>query len=328
MTTSEFILGHSADDVEERRQELRKVGWALLAALVLHLVIGLAIALSSGWLSSPIAIEEDKPVELTLVDLPETPPVAEKNSMFMPTDESKASVEKPKDQTFESNANSIGASEMPATGEAPLPSQQGKDRPAVDLETHQASLANEGAQPQPSVAAQESPTPSIAPTPESTPISQAEELAMLTSTPTPSVQPSQAMKPKPPKSVYQPMKEQTRVSGAISNRGPARVNAVGTPLGRYQKIVQDAVGSHWYAYIQERNDLVNIGTLRLNFRIDPNGHAKDIKIVSNTSNESFANVCLQSIIEAQFPPIPEDVASTLPPEGLEFDDFTFTVYAN
>jgi hypothetical protein len=51
------------------------------------------------------------------------------------------------------------------------------------------------------------------------------------------------------------------------------------------------------------------------------------KIVSNSSNETFANVCLQSIIEIQLPPIPEEIASTLPPEGLE-EQITFTMFPN
>jgi outer membrane biosynthesis protein TonB len=326
MTTSEFILGHSADDLEERRQEARKIVWALLAALALHLVIGFAIALSSGFLSSPIQLDEDKPVELTLVDLP-TPAPVPKNSMFMETDESKASVEKPKEQTFESNANSIGASELPATGSLPIPSQEGKDRPQVDLETHAYSVASAGVQPQPSVQPQDSPSPSVAPTPQPTP-ADLDQLAMLRATPTPSVQPRTAATPQPPRSIYQPFKERTRLSGGITNRGAARVNAIGTPLGRYQKIVQDAVGSHWHAYTEEKRDLINIGTLRLSFRIDLSGHPQNVKIISNTSNEAFANVCLQSVIEAQFPPIPEDVASSLPPEGLQFDDFTFIIYPN
>ena len=43
---------------------------------------------------------------------------------------------------------------------------------------------------------------------------------------------------------------------------------------------------------------------------------KDLKVTENSSNETFANVCVQSVIEAHLPPIPEDVANTLPPEGL------------
>jgi hypothetical protein len=38
-------------------------------------------------------------------------------------------------------------------------------------------------------------------------------------------------------------------------------------------------------------------------------------------------VCLQSIIEVQLPPIPEDVANALPPEGLE-SEITFTTFSN
>ena len=321
MTTSEFILGHSADDLADRRDEARKIIWALLVAIALHFLIGLGIALSSGLFSSKIEVEEDKPAELTLVDLPT--PTVPKNSMFVETDESKASAEKPKEQTFESNANSIGASQAAATGSMPLPSQEGKDRPNMDLESHAYSAASQGAQPQPSVKPQESPQPSVAPTP-----SDAEQFAMLTSTPQPTPQPTASATPQRPNSIYQPYKEQTHVSGGISNRGPARVNAIGTPLGRYQKSVIDAVGSHWHAYTEEKRDLVNIGTLRLSFRIEPSGRVKDVKILSNTSNEAFANVCLQSIIASHFPPIPEDVASSLPPGGLEFDDFTFTIYAN
>ena len=99
MTTSEFIIGHSADDAADRKAEAHKILWALLAALAIHLVIGYCIATFSGVFSSPIQVEEDKPVELTFVDLGATPPVeAKKNSMFVETDESKASVEAPKEK--------------------------------------------------------------------------------------------------------------------------------------------------------------------------------------------------------------------------------------
>jgi outer membrane biosynthesis protein TonB len=327
MTTSEFILGHSADDAEERRQEARKVLWALLAALAIHLVIGYSIAVSSGLFSSPMQVEEDKPVELTFVDLGTPAPAVPKNSMFVETDESKQSPEQPKEKTFESNANSIGASELSATGGLPLPTQEGKDRPTMDLETHQSSLANDGAQPQPSAAPQETPSPSVAPTPQSTPISEAEQFAMLTSTPTPAIQPTVATTPQQRRSTYQPMKEQTRLSGSITNRGAPRVNAIGTPLGRYQKLLYDAVGSHWYSYVNGDNGLISIGTARLMFSVDREGHVKNLKVVQNSSNEAFANVCLRSVLEIQLPPIPEDVASTLPPDGLE-EQMTFTMFAN
>jgi outer membrane biosynthesis protein TonB len=326
-TATEFILGHSTDDSAERKKEARQIFWALLAALAIHLVIGYSIAISSGLFSSPMQVEQDKPVELTFVDLATPAPAAPKNSMFVETDESKQSADQPNEKTFESNANSIGASELAAAGGLPLPTQEGKDRPTMDLETHQYSLANEGAQPQPSARPQETPSPSVAPTPVATPISEADQFAMLTSTPMPSVQPTVATKLQPPKSSYQPMKEQTRLSGAINNRGAPRVNAIGTPLGRYQKLLYDAVGSRWYSYVNGDNGLISIGTARLMFSVDREGRVKNLKVLQNSSNEAFANVCLRSVLEIQLPPIPEDVASTLPPDGLE-EEMTFTMFAN
>jgi hypothetical protein len=127
--------------------------------------------------------------------------------------------------------------------------------------------------------------------------------------------------------VYQPLKERTRSAGSISNRGISSVNAVGTPLGRYEKMLHDAIGSRWYAYVGQKMDLISLGTTQVVFSVDRSGRVKHLKVASNSSNEAFANVCLQSIIEIQLPPIPEDVAATLPPEGLD-EQITFTMFPN
>src|SRR3982750_2379676 len=114
MSTAEvtFSVGELA---HERRTEARKVLWALLAAVVIHLIIGFLLALSSSVQSLPEL--EDKPVELTFVDTSPVIPVKPKNSMFMETDESRQTKEAPKEKTFESNANSIASSESDPTGE-------------------------------------------------------------------------------------------------------------------------------------------------------------------------------------------------------------------
>jgi outer membrane biosynthesis protein TonB len=325
-TTSEFMIGRSLDDAADRKEEARKVFWALLAAVFIHLLIGYSLATFSGVFSSAVPVEE-KPMELTIVDLATSAPVVPKNPMFMETDESKQSAEPPKVKTFESNANSIAASRLPATGEAPLPSQQGKDRPWVDVETHNYSLANEGARPQPSAPPQQTPQPSQAPQP--TPISEAEQFALLMAKPTaaPSVQPSVAPTPAQVRSSYQPLKEQTRIRGNISNRGISSVNAIGTPLGRYQKFLFDAIGSRWYASVEKHLDLFSIGTAQVVFRVDRGGRIQNLKVITNTSNELFANFCIQSVQEAQVPPMSDDLAATLPPDGLEVE-IPFTLYTN
>src|SRR2546423_15166959 len=105
MSTAEFIIGHSEDDATERKKETRKILFALLVALCIHLFIGYGLAVFGGLLYSPFSVsEEEKPIELTFVDL--ATPAPAKNTMFVPNDESKQT-EQPKEKTFESNANSI-----------------------------------------------------------------------------------------------------------------------------------------------------------------------------------------------------------------------------
>jgi outer membrane biosynthesis protein TonB len=325
MTTAEVMFSQAGDTLLDRKYEFRKVFLAFVAALLIHLAVAFGLAAFGGAFSSAPAIE-DKPAELTIVDL--APAAVPKNATFVENDESK-NAPAPPERTFESNANSIAASQLPATGELPVPSQEGKDRPAVDLETHRYSLANEGAQSQPNVVPNETPQPSARPqtTPQPTSVAEGEQFAMLTSTPQPTVQPSVAPNPQQPASTYRAEKQQTRLAGSITNRGAPSVNAVGTPLGRYQKMLYDAVGSRWYYYVNKQRDLVTIGTVRVVFSVDRDGKPKNLKVVANSSNASFANVCLQSVLEIQLPPMPEDVASSLPAEGLD-EEMSFTMYAN
>ena len=341
----------------EQTKERRTLVLAILISLLLHLVIGYSLA-AFGSAFTPTPPLEDKPVELSIVDLSATPPpLVPKNPPFMETAPSKESVEKPKEQTFESNANSIAASKLPATGDLPLPSQEGKERPYVELETHQFSLPTDGSKPQPeskSTVAPESKPPS-APTapPKAKPVETApattpepEQLAMLKSTPPPPIKapdetetapppvvapspPPAAPRPKPEQAAsnYQAQKEENRITGRLTNRGPSSVNAVGTPLGRYQKAVSDAIGSRWYYYMNSKMDLVSIGTAHIEAEVDAQGHVQKLRVVSNNANEAFANICLQSFQEAHIPPIPPDLIATLP-EGRMPIDFSFTAYAN
>ena len=319
MTTADIMFAQpgNPESLRDHEYDARTVLWALLAAIAIHLAVAFLLAAFSG-VFSPSAPMQEKPVELTFVDL--SP--ASKNSAFIETDESKKAPE-PKDKTFESNANSIGASELAATGELPLPSQAGKDRPFMDLETNPYSLETKGAQPQQSSAA---PQPKQMTAPQSAPITAAEQFALLTQKPTaarePSTEASQAQ------SAYRRLKERTHIAGNITSRGISAVNALGTPLGRYQKIVADSIGSRWYANVDQKRDLITIGTLRLRFNVDRSGRVKDLKITENSSNEAFANVCVQSVLEAHLPPIPEDVADKLPPEGLEIDGLGFIIFPN
>lgn len=347
----------------EHKTQRRKIGFAILISLFLHLAVGYSLA-AFGNVFTPTLPPEEAPSELTIMDLSEAPPPPKKNPQFVETESSKESKDKPKEQTFESNANSMAASKQPATGNLPLPSQDGKDRSFTNLDTHDFSLQTQGVQPQSEP--QQTPAPEVKPTAATTPppkskpseppksspspapatTPEPEQFAMLTATPPPPLKAPEEAEPSPPPDVassaaplvprpkpespasnYQSQKEQTRIAGSISNRGPSSVNAVGTPLGRYQKQMYDAVGARWYQHTAEKRDLISIGTTRLTFSIDRSGRVTNLKVVENTANEAFAIVCLQSVQELKLPPIPEDVASTLPSEGLQ-QELTFILYAN
>lgn len=347
-----------------RNRENRTLWWAILISVAIHLAVAFSLAaFSLRYSPSDKAVPDDKPIELTMVNLPTPPPAVQKERRFI--DNKKSSAEAPKNKTFESNENSVAASEQPASGDSDLPSQKGKARPFQDFENQQASLALRGAEPQPSVAPQPTPTPALSATPAPTtapsrapsatpppatpsppPLSTPapDQLAMLTNTPTPRATPderptqtpgteSTAPTPTPtprleqPNSTYQPYREQTRINGRINNRGASAVDALGTPLGRYQKKILDGIGSRWNYYVKKQADLVTIGTAHLSFSVDRNGRVENLKITGNSSNEAFANVCLQSVQEVKAPPIPPEVADVLPPEGLVID-INFTFFAN
>jgi len=347
------------------RSERQKILWAIFLSLLLHLVVGVSIA-SFGDKLQPRLPEDEKPVELTIVDLApmRTPPPAPKDAPFIDTAEQTATTEEPKEKTFESNANSIAASELPAIGIAPVPTQDGKELPTIDLTNRQHSLEREGAQPQPSSRPSSPPVPSTTPrptpqptaaqsptvtpsstpqpTPTPTPTASADLLAMFHASPPPAAHtpgpeneirpPSQKASPAPvshpaASSAYRREQIQERMAGNISKRGVSSVNAVGTPLGRYEKSVYDSIGKRWYALCDANRDRVDIGTVHVQFVVAPDGKIKDIKVTSGGTSESFANLCLQSIQDAKPGAIPEDVMAILPAEGLP-GEVSFTGFQN
>src|SRR5207302_2499957 len=154
------------------RSERQKILWAVFLSLLLHLVVGVSIA-SFGDKLQPSLPEDEKPVELTIVDLAPatTPMTGPKNTPFIDTTEQTETKEEPKERTFESNANSIAASELPALGIAPIPTQEGKELPTMDLKNRQHSLDAEGAQAQPASRPASPPVPSATPPPTPQPTS-------------------------------------------------------------------------------------------------------------------------------------------------------------
>jgi outer membrane biosynthesis protein TonB len=317
MTTADIAFAQP-DRLRDHEQDARMIFWALLVAILIHLLVAFLLAAFSG-IFTPALPAPEKPVELTFMDL--SPASTSKNSAFIETEDKNAPA--PKDKTFESNANSVGASELAAAGEMPLPSQAGKDLPLMDFESNPYSLDSKGAQAQQKPASQQK---SAQPAAQPEPITAAEQFALLTQKSAAALDAAAASSQA--QSAYRRQKQRTHIAGNITTRGISSVNALGTPLGRYQKIVADSIGSRWYTYVDQKRDLINIGTLRLNFVVDRSGRVKNLKVTENSSNEAFASVCVQSVMEAHLPPIPGDVAPSLPPEGLEVEGLGFIIFPN
>ncbi len=135
--------------------ERQKISFALFASALLHLLLGLFLAVWTRM--HPMAFSKPLPdlkqLEVTLMPAPTPVPIA---FVSQPTPPPKVvrstldsdglqSTEKASDKAlFESDINSRAASELPATGNAPLPSQQGKERPFDDFKTQNYSLGKGG----------------------------------------------------------------------------------------------------------------------------------------------------------------------------------------
>ncbi len=329
--------------------EKRRITAAVVGSVILHLLFAVAagIVLTQELASDEPEPEPPPPVELTILR-PE-PPVVPPQPRFMNTPEDLATETIPEVPVFESDKNTLAASEVPVTGEAPLPSQEGLDRPSLDLVTREyapgeleppqpalppvppvemASLARPTPRPvEPEPEPEPAPTPPdampLAP-PRPTPVPQ-EEVAPE---PTPVEETVDAV-PQPPTPptlpTYQPLQERTRIEGSIDTRGRSSVDAVGTPLGRYQKHLSDAIGSRWNFYIGDSMSMVSVGTVRIRFYVAADGSIQDLRILRNNSNDFFATRSVQAIMDAEIPPIPPDIAATLDQNRLEVE-YNFTVY--
>lgn len=339
----------------ERRKQRKRLVAALIASLIIHfcilLVAFILLTLAPPRKARPAPKAELKPVELTILPAPApTPPPKEDKREFFDSSQGNVSEKAPENAEFESDRNTTAASERPARSDAPVPTQDGDEAPGLTLTAKNLSL---GPRPAPSAPSPASPPRPEAkpeekttekkpeektetlkeaktePTPRPTPKPDDGELALLD----PAKPPPKPEAPKPPKPAppvppslpgYQPQQRLTRLTGGIDSRGRSSVNSVATPLGRYKKMLSDAIGSRWYYYVQDMLDLVGIGTVQLRFVVDESGKVERVQVLKNTSNESLASCSVRSVIEAEIPPIPPELANTLPQRKLEID-YSFTI---
>lgn len=250
-------------------------------------------------------------------------------------------------------------------GDKPLPTQDGKDRPFFQFDTRPFTLGEKAANlaSKPSAASTAQPGPPPMPSQPEVQTTPPRPQPNLTATPPPAVGPrdiavlppttplpnsptpppdrSALLRPMQPEtrpsipSIFSPGRQttpgfqsetdQTKMVGGLSNRGESSVSAVGTPLGRYQKAISDAIGNRWYFYANRRSDLAAVGSVHTTFLVTRSGKVERVRVTSNTSNQTVASFSVQAIVEARIPPMPPEVVNVIPTEGLAID-FSFSIY--
>lgn len=320
----------------DRRADRRKAAQALLFSAIIHAVIIFVAAwfYVRDFMMRPAPVDE---VTITLMAAPPPPP--EEKTRFIDTSAPESSPQE--NARFESDRDTAAASPDAAKGGEALPTQDGREQPFVELEQKELAMAKpDVAPPAPEMPAvppapqadQQPPKPEPTPSEESKPPVPEDSIAVATPTPTPETpKPREAPALPPPRPAVKPSFQRqaraTRLSGSVSNRGRSAVASMATPLGRYRKAVSDAIGSSWYQFIGPRMDLFSYGTVKVVFVVDANGKVRRPRVLSNTSNESFEIITLQSILAAELPPIPPDILPTLEGGQIEID-YTFSIITN
>jgi len=327
-------MNRAAINKEESRAETLA---AFIASLAIHLFLVLAVAyflLSSRVEPQPQPLEEE-PLQITILQPSVPVPVKVKPKYISAVPQASAPLKPKTDAAFESDKDSVAASEAVPSGLEAAPSLDGKEEKHIELQNQQyteGKKEEQSAPPQQQAEKQtekreETAAAEPAPTRRADP-----ELALIEK---PRPKPAEvvkkntpAQKPSTPSaSGFQSETRVTRLRGSISNRGRASVEANATPLGRYKKAVSDAIGSRWYYYVKSQMGLMNIGTVDIRFTILPNGKVKAPQILNNTSNESFASVSLSAILQAEIPPIPPEVEAVLENGRIEID-YSFSILGN
>jgi hypothetical protein len=252
--------------------------------------------------------------ELPEVVLDLSPPISEKRPTVQTASENPLK-EAPQEAPFESHENTEASSELPITGTLPIPTQQGDESDLLELKNGASTARSKT-------------LPSSEPEGEkesSTNVSTASALPSQTPTHNDALERPVMGRLSQNAKGEESGSHPSMIRGAISNKGKSSVAAEATPIGRYKKTLADAISSHWYYCIDQRMALLSFGTATLVFYVNQQGNIEELHLLSNTSNQTFADCCLQSITEAKLPRIPPEIAKTLEKGRLEIE-YRFTIY--
>ncbi len=339
----------------------KQVYLAVAGSVGIHLAVLFAWALSVQWFPGAQAATSQSPDEIKLQVVEEkpaeTPPPPDLEAarptptptppvVYLDTDDLPEAKKAPQHAVAQSSQNTEAASEMPPTGDQPLPSQTGRKVPHFAFNTHpyaegdSGPAAGQNMPPPDQSTAPPPPHPVSTPQPQTTPPPAAtpepasadpRDMAMVTphSLPTspadaepnpydPAFRPPADMtEPPRPTAVprrggYRPMESRTEAAGGIGRTGGDSIATEATPASRYVAVVKRAVDQRFHQYVDARADIINFGRVQVYFRVNRDGKVSSPRVGFNSANEALASVTLRALAEANIPPMPTDVAASFP----------------
>jgi outer membrane biosynthesis protein TonB len=98
-----------------------------------------------------------------------------------------------------------------------------------------------------------------------------------------------------------------------------------TSLKAYEKEVLGRMNAVWNRIAIQEKDRLSLGTIKLKFKVLPDGHVSDLVVLANSGNEVLSEVATRTVQETCIPAIPRAALKELPHHYMP-GDCSFTVY--
>ena len=323
-------------------------------SLLLHLLLLLLIF--SGLLAhlrfEPAPPDAPRTVTLTLIPAhppPPPPPDQDPERLFVDTAGLRQVQETNPQTPFESEHTTRATTQMPGQPDSILPAQTGEDRSG--LEFFDSEYTPESPT-EPSAAAQpQQASPAADARPEQEAVEQPQERMVPPAprlhsdgTRTAAREPREKQEQQERRDPSQPVTEQeksereqtpmafsahrraTNIEGGGAQADETSIAARESTMGRYRSRLRRAIGSRWYAYVQDDASRIGLGTVRLRFYIRSDGVITDVQVVEGPNYSQLLAVSRRSVMEVsgQLESFPESMRVQVG-DGY-YEEISFTIY--
>lgn len=312
------------DSVRLNRFEMKRVTWAIVLSLLLHLF---------GWGSYELAkktgvwqrLHWPERLRLAQKKSPPPPPQDSEPTIFLDVDPDQATTEAPKDAKYYSSKNSRAANpdENKDSTEAKLNGKQ-TDVPKTKEIPRVPNAKPEPAKPPPQPKKESQPEqPKPTERPGDTKIAKQE---------TSPEKPEE--KPERPRTIREALAQRSGLmpSMQMKQEGGTRrqalvpsLDAKATPFGDYDSRFIAAVTQRWYDLLDSQQFASDrSGKVTVRFHLNYDGSVTEAKIVDNTVGDLLSYVCVKAITDpSPYAPWPSDMRRMV---GANFREIAFTFY--